>query len=149
MPRTTIDEARQVRLVTNLEQSKAFYRDILGCEVDGWGHALRGGLQLILQQAQDPSQVRPNPTAAKRDTYPTDWRGPDHGWDTFALINFEEFETFVQELHDHGAEIALGPIEQTHNDGMTFKNVYVRDPDGYTIVFGCGAVLGSPETEKA
>lgn len=72
MPRTTIHEARQVRLVADLERSQAFYRDVLGCEVDGWGHALRGGLQLILHPARDPAQIRPNPAPAKRDTCPTD-----------------------------------------------------------------------------
>jgi catechol 2,3-dioxygenase-like lactoylglutathione lyase family enzyme len=145
MQRTTIHEARQVRLVTDLERSQAFYRDVLGCEVDGWGNTARGGLQLILQQAQVPAHVRPNPAPAKRDTYPTDWRGPDHGWDTFVFVDFGDFETLVDELRDCGAEIALGPIEATHSDGMTFKNVYVRDPDGYTIVFGCGAVVAANE----
>lgn len=45
------------------------------------------------------------------------------------------------ELRECGAGISLGPIEAPHDNGMTFKNLYVRDPDGYTIVFGCGAVV--------
>lgn len=140
MDRVTLTESRQVRLVADLQRSQAYYRDVLGCEVDGWGHALRGRLQLILQQAQDPADVRPNAAPARRDTYPTDWQGPDHGWDSFVFVDYGDFDALVAELRAHGADIVLGPVQDTHSNGMTFKNVSVRDPDGYTLVFGCGGV---------
>jgi hypothetical protein len=65
--RAAFREGKQVRLVSDLERSLAYYRDVLGCETDGWGHAVRGGLTLILQQAQAPDDVRPNAASAKRD----------------------------------------------------------------------------------
>jgi catechol 2,3-dioxygenase-like lactoylglutathione lyase family enzyme len=134
--RVVFRETKQVRLVADLERSLAYYRDVLGCETDGWGHAIRGGMKLILQQAQSPSDVRPNAASAKRDTYPTDWRGPDLGWDTFVDVDYDQFDALVEELRSNGATIVLGPIEATHSNGMHFKNVYIQDPDGYIIVFG-------------
>ncbi|WP_136517429.1 VOC family protein [Cellulomonas telluris] len=134
--------SRQVRLVRDLAGSQAWYRDVLGCEVDGWGHALRDAFQLVLQQAADPADVRPNAVAAARDTYPTDWQGPQEGWDSYVFVEFDDFDALVAELHERGADTGAGPVEATHSDGMTFRNVTVRDPDGYAIVFGCGARRG-------
>lgn len=134
--KVTFYDSLQVRLVSDFEKSLAWYRDVLGCEVNYWGHALRGGMKLILQQANQESDVKPNTASAKRDTYPTDWEGPDLGWDTFIHTNYEEFELLVEEMKASGANIILGPIEATHNNGMTFKNLYIQDPDGYIIVFG-------------
>jgi catechol 2,3-dioxygenase-like lactoylglutathione lyase family enzyme len=126
----------QVRLVSDFEKSLAYYRDVLGCEVDYWGHAERGEMKLILQQAKQKSDVKPNQPAAKRNNYPTDWKGPDLGWDTFIHLNYEEYDLLVEEMRANGANIILGPIEATHSDGSFFKNLYIQDPDGYIIVFG-------------
>lgn len=126
----------QVRLVSDLQKSLAYYRDVLGCETSGWGHANRGGMKLILQQAQQPSDVRPNRASAKRNTYPTDWQGPDLGWDTFVHVDYDEFDALVEEMRAKGANIVLGPMEATHSNGMHFNNLYIQDPDGYIIVFG-------------
>lgn len=134
--KVTFNDSLQVRLVSDHEKSLAYYRDVLGCEVDYWGHAIRGGMKLILQQAKKPSDVKPNQASAKRDNYPTDWEGPDLGWDTFIHTNYDEFDLLVEEMRANGANIILGPIEKTHNNGMTFKNLYIQDPDGYIIVFG-------------
>ena len=135
-PKVTFYDSLQVRLVSDLEKSLAWYRDVLGCEVNYWGHALRGGMKLILQQAKQVSDIKPNTASSKRDSYPTDWEGPDLGWDTFIHTNYEEFERLVEEMKASGANIILGPIENTHSNGMTFKNLYIQDPDGYIIVFG-------------
>ncbi|MBP1991919.1 VOC family protein [Paenibacillus eucommiae] len=134
--KATFYDGLQVRLVSDLEKSLAWYRDVLGCEVDYWGHAVRGGMKLILQQAKDSSDVKPNQLSAKRDNYPTDWEGPDLGWDTFVHINYEELDLLIEEMKANGANIILGPIEKTHSNDVTFKNLYIQDPDGYIIVFG-------------
>jgi catechol 2,3-dioxygenase-like lactoylglutathione lyase family enzyme len=132
----TFNDSKQVRLVVDLQKSLDWYSNVLGCEVDGWGHAIRGGMKLILQQAKQLSDVKPNQVAKKRDSYPTDWTGPDLAWDTFVDVNYDEFDYLLEELQDRGANIVLGPIESTHSNGMTFKNIYIKDPDGYIIVFG-------------
>jgi catechol 2,3-dioxygenase-like lactoylglutathione lyase family enzyme len=134
--KATFYDSLQVRLVSDFEKSLAWYRDMLGCEVDYWGHASRGAMKLILQQAKQPNDVKPNQASAKRDNYPTDWEGPDLGWDTFIHVNYAEFDALEQELRTRGANIILGPIQATHSNGMTYKNIYIQDPDGYTIVFG-------------
>lgn len=134
--KATFYDSLQVRLVSDFEKSLAWYRDVLGCEVDYWGHASRGGMKLILQQANQSGDVKPNQASAKRNNYPTDWEGPDLGWDTFIHVNYEEFDALEQELRAKGANIILGPIQATHSNGMTYKNIYIQDPDGYTIVFG-------------
>jgi catechol 2,3-dioxygenase-like lactoylglutathione lyase family enzyme len=134
--KATFYDSFQVRIVSDFEKSLSWYRDVLGCEVDYWGHAIRGGMKLIIQQAKQPSDVMPNQTSEKRDNYPTDWKGPDLAWDTFIHINYDEFDSLLEELRTNEANIILGPIENTHSNGMTFKNIYIKDPDGYIIVFG-------------
>ena len=133
--KATFQVSLQVRLVSDFEKSLAYYRDVLGCKVDYWGHAERGEMKLILQQAKHSSDIKPNQPSAKRDNYPTDWQGPDLGWDTFIHIASEEYDLLMEELKSNGVNIILGPIEATHSNGMTFKNVYIQDPDGYIIVF--------------
>jgi hypothetical protein len=91
---------------------------------------------ILLQQAKQRSDVMPNQPSEKRSNYPTDWKGPDLAWDTFIHINYDEFDSLLEELRANGADIVLGPIESTHSNGMTFKNIYIKDPDGYIIVFG-------------
>jgi hypothetical protein len=93
-------------------------------------------MQIILQQAKQPSDIKPNQASAKRDNYPTDWEGPDLGWDTFVHVDYNDFDLLVEEMRTNGANIILGPIEATHSNGMHFKNLYIQEPDGYIIVFG-------------
>lgn len=132
----TFNDSLQVRLVSDFEKSKAYYRDVLGCEVNNWGHAVRGGMKLILQQAKQDSDVRPNAVSAKRDNYPTDWKGPYMGWDTFIHLDREKFDLLVEEMRAKGANIILEPFETIHNNDWVTKNLYIQDPDGYIIVFG-------------
>ena len=62
----------QVRLVSDLIKSKEYYRDILGFEVDGWGHTVREGVGFMLQPAKEPSDVQPNAKPSDRN-YPLNW----------------------------------------------------------------------------
>ncbi|NGM85235.1 VOC family protein [Paenibacillus sp. 7124] len=125
----------QVRLVSDLAKSQAYYRDVLGCKVDDWGHAERGGMIVILQQAVSPDDVRPNAASRKRPDYPTEWEGPDYGWDTFIHVKWDELEPLVEEVRLNGGNIAVEPFSGTHG-GLEFKNAYIKDPDGYTLVLG-------------
>lgn len=50
----------QVRLVSDFKVSQKYYRDVLGCKIDDWGHAERDGMTIILQQSISPEDVRPN-----------------------------------------------------------------------------------------
>ncbi|MED4172067.1 VOC family protein [Halalkalibacterium halodurans] len=133
--RPTFGQAIQVRLVSDLRKSQAYYHTVLGCQVDDWGHAERGGMVVILQQASSPEDIRPNAPAKKRQDYPTEWEGPDHGWDTFIHVQWEDFEPLVEEIREKGGTIAIEPFSDRHGE-FEFKNVYIQDPDGYHLVLG-------------
>ncbi|NHN32786.1 hypothetical protein [Paenibacillus agricola] len=79
----------QVRLVSDLNKAQLCYRDVLGCRVDDWGHAERDDMIFILQLAASVEDINPNAATAKRTNYPTDWEGPEYGWDTFVHIGWE------------------------------------------------------------
>jgi predicted enzyme related to lactoylglutathione lyase len=125
----------QVRLVSDLQKSQSYYRDCLGCSVDDWGHAKRDEVSFILQQAVSSEDVKPNVVSAKRPNYPTEWIGPDYGWDTFLHIGWEELDQFVEEVRVNGGNIGIEPFTGAHGD-WEFKNAHILDPDGYNIVLG-------------
>lgn len=125
----------QVRLVSDLQKSLSYYRDCLGCKVDSWGHAERGDLCFILQQAASSQDVKPNAVSAKRPDYPTEWEGPEYGWDTFVHIGWEELDQLVEEVRAKGGLIGIEPFAGAHG-GWEFKNAHIIDPDGYNIVLG-------------
>lgn len=115
-----------VLLVSDLEKSKAFFKDILGCEItDYW--ALREkdiqlGFKLI--EAADISHIHPNTT------------GQHIVPDTYAYAdNFESLDNFFAEWKDKGATIVKEPTV-TNNDWGDWKEFYVEDPDGYVIGVG-------------
>jgi predicted enzyme related to lactoylglutathione lyase len=125
----------QVRLVSDLKKSQEYYRDVLGCQVDGWGHAERDGMTIILQQSNSPEDVHPNAVSKKRLDYPTDWDGPGFGWDTFIHVSWDDLDILVEEIRGHGGTIAVEPFTGSHGS-WEFKNTCIKDPDGYNIVFG-------------
>ncbi|MEC1374329.1 VOC family protein [Heyndrickxia oleronia] len=125
----------QVRLVSDLKKSQEYYRDVLGCKIDGWGHAERDGMIIILQQSNSPEDVRPNAVSKKRLDYPTDWEGPDFGWDTYIHVSWDDQDTLVEEVRGKGGEIAVEPFIGAHGN-WEFKNACIKDPDGYNIVLG-------------
>jgi predicted enzyme related to lactoylglutathione lyase len=125
----------QVRLVSDLKKSQEYYRDVLGCKVDDWGHAERDGMTIILQQSNSLEDVQPNPISKKRSDYPTDWKGPEFGWDTFIHVSWDDLDSLVEEVRGNGGNIAVEPFTGTHGK-WEFKNTCIKDPDGYNIVLG-------------
>jgi catechol 2,3-dioxygenase-like lactoylglutathione lyase family enzyme len=125
----------QVRLVSDLAKSQEYYRDVLGCKVDDWGHAERDGMTVILQQAVSQDDIKPNAASKKRQSYPTAWEGPDHGWDTFIHVSWEDFNSLVDEVRGKGGTIAVEPHRESHGK-WEFRNAYIQDPDGYNLVLG-------------
>ncbi|SFT08851.1 VOC family protein [Paenibacillus sp. BC26] len=130
-----LGKAIQVRLVSDLKKSQAYYRDCLGFSIDDWGHAERDDVCFILQQATSSADVKPNVVSAKRPDYPTEWEGPEHGWDTFLHIGWDELDQFIDEVRANGGHIAVEPFIGSHG-GWDFKNAHILDPDGYNLVLG-------------
>ncbi|MCM3628665.1 hypothetical protein M3194_14975 [Paenibacillus glycanilyticus] len=125
----------QVRLVSNLQRSQVYYRDCLGFIIDDWGHAERDDVCFILQQAVSKEDVMPNAVSAKRASYPTEWEGPDFGWDTYIHIGWEELDEYIQEVRESGGIIGIEPFGEEQG-GWEFKNAHIHDLDGYNIVIG-------------
>ncbi|WP_121612807.1 VOC family protein [Mesobacillus foraminis] len=133
--RGQLGQTIQVRLVSDLKKSQEYYRKVLGCEVDDWGHAKRDGMLVILQQANSLDDVRPNAISRKRNDYPTEWEGPDFGWDTYIHVGWDDLDHIVEEISEKGGYIAAEPFTGTHGK-WAFKNACIKDPDGYAIVLG-------------
>lgn len=133
--RRLLGKTIQVRLVSDLKKSQAYYRDMLGCRVDDWGHAERDDMIFILQQAASVEDIKPNAAPAKRTNYPTEWEGPEYGWDTFVHMGWEDLDSYVDEVRGRGANVAIESFIGSHG-GWDFKNAYLLDPDGYSIVLG-------------
>ncbi|NOU85689.1 hypothetical protein GC102_07850 [Paenibacillus sp. LMG 31460] len=133
--RARFGQTIQVRLVSNLKKSQEYYSDVLDCKVDEWGHAERDGMLFILQQAVSPDDVRPNSTSKKRPDYPTEWEGPDYGWDSFIHVTWDDLDTLVEEVRGKSGIIAIEPFTGVHGK-WEFKNAYIQDPDGYNLVLG-------------
>ncbi|RKN70534.1 VOC family protein [Paenibacillus ginsengarvi] len=129
-----INNALQVRLVSDLTKAKEYYQDVLGFKVDGWGHAERDGLGFLLQQAERPDDIRPNARPSKVK-YSKDWPGPTTSWDTYAYSDFDGVQLLYDEFVAKGAIIAYSP--QIEDMGSNrWKEFAVKDLDGYVIVFG-------------
>ncbi|GLX67995.1 VOC family protein [Paenibacillus glycanilyticus] len=125
----------QVRLVSDLQASQIYYRDCLGFTIDNWGHAERDEVCFILQQAVSDQDVKPNAVSAKRSSYPSEWQGPEDGWDTYIHMAWDEFDEYVEEVRACGGHIGIEPFMDEHG-GWQFKNAHILDPDQYNIVLG-------------
>lgn len=128
----------QIRLVSDLQQSKEYYKQALGCKVDGWGHAEREQPQLgfILYQAENPHDVLPN-RKPRKIPYPKNWEGPLTGCDTYAYTEWELLDGLLEEFRANQAIIHY-EIKVEDQGDMLWKEFGVRDPDGYVILFGAG-----------
>jgi catechol 2,3-dioxygenase-like lactoylglutathione lyase family enzyme len=118
-----IENSLTVLLVSNLEKSKKYYKDALGCEVnEHWAIRDDFGLGFKLIQAADLEDVRPN-------------KGT---WNTYAYVKtHNELDTLYEELKTNGAIIVSEP-NVTEHDWGAWKDFSVRDFDGYVIGFGSG-----------
>ncbi|MFJ7727866.1 VOC family protein [Neobacillus sp. NPDC097160] len=118
-----IENSLTVLLVSELEKSKKYYEDVLGCEVnEHWAIRDDFGLGFKLIQAKDLNDIRPN-------------KGT---WNTYAYVNnHTELDALFDELKTNGAIIVSEP-NLTEFDWGVWKEFSIRDLDGYVIGFGSG-----------
>ncbi|MCD9025456.1 VOC family protein [Cohnella silvisoli] len=124
-----VQNSVQVLLVSDLEISKAFYRDVLECEVTEWW-AVRDefGLGFKLIEANHPDDITPN----------TPGKGQDKSWDTYAYVETHiELDELYKQLKDRGAKINQVPEIYDFEWG-SWKEFSIKDPDNYVIAFGSG-----------
>jgi catechol 2,3-dioxygenase-like lactoylglutathione lyase family enzyme len=126
MTRPVLEHMCPFFIVNNVARSIAFYRDVLGFET--WYREPdeepffavigRDGAQLFLKAGE--AAPMPNPS-----------RDPAMRWDTYVLA-FDP-DSFAAEFAARGA-IFSAPLKDTHDALRGFE---IKDPDGYTLFFGC------------
>lgn len=122
-----IGSSLSVFMVTELERSKQFYREVLGFDVTDWW-AQRDGLQgLALKLLQSPVGSAASPNLPEQ--------GSDTGVDVYAYVeNWTALDQLYTEFKSKGAKIAREPV--IYAEGGPWKEFIVEDPDGYHLAFG-------------
>jgi catechol 2,3-dioxygenase-like lactoylglutathione lyase family enzyme len=122
-PRLAIDHC--VIAVSDWARSNAFYRDVLGAEVDqrsaDFGHYRFDGWQLNVHGPGFDGINADRPVLPGNSDLCFVWPGP--------------LEEAVEHLRAHGVEIAAGPLESDSGAGGRGRHVYFRDPDGSLLEF--------------
>lgn len=123
-----IHSSLTVLLVSNLEVSMTFYKDVMGCEVTEWWVIRDGftGLGIKLIQTDIKEEIRPNRIATKK-TNPVP--------DIYCYVeNWKALDELYQEFKSKGANVVIEPwIDE---GGGPWKEFAVVDPDEYCIAFG-------------
>ena len=126
MTRPNIEAISPFFIVSNVNQTIAFYRDKLGFETrfqepdsnPFFAILGREGAQLFVKSDKDASP-RPNAKAH-----------PSMRWDAFVYA--PEPEALSAEFADRGVAFSV-PLKDTH-DGL--RGFEICDPDGYVLFFG-------------
>ena len=110
-------------IVSNVEQTVAFYRDKLGFETrfqeDPFFAIIgRDGAQLFVKSDKAVPPL-PNPK-----------RHPFMRWDAYVYV--PDPDALAEEFAERGVEFSA-PLEDTH-DGL--RGFELSDPDGYVLFFG-------------
>ncbi|WP_456271988.1 VOC family protein [Bacillus sp. AK031] len=122
-----IHSSLKVLLLSDLERSKQFYQEKLGCEATEWWVIRDGfeGLALKHLQAQSIEDVQPNKPA----------KGSAKALDMYCYIeNWAALDELYREFNNNGVEVAIEPWVDENNG--PWKEFAVKDIDGYCIAFG-------------
>lgn len=122
-----IHSSLKVLLVSDLEKSKRYYQDALGCEVTDWW-VIRDeftGLALKLLQADSSNDVQPNKPA----------KGATVGIDVYCYVeNWTALDALYEEFRNNGVSFAVEPwIDE---EAGPWKEFVIKDLDDYCIAFG-------------
>jgi catechol 2,3-dioxygenase-like lactoylglutathione lyase family enzyme len=107
-----------VLTVTSIEVTLAFYKEVLGLEVQQFDNG-RYALQFGRQKINLP--VAGNEVTPKAH-YPTP------GSADLCFVTKTPLHRVIQELQDNNVDVFLGPVERTGASGKILS-VYFRDPD--------------------
>ncbi len=126
MTRATTQAISPFFIVSNVDQTIAFYRDKLGFETrfkqpdrNPFSAIIgRDGAQIFIKSEKNVVPL-PNPK-----------RHPHLRWDAFVYV--EDPDALAAEFADHGAAFSV-PLKDTH-DGL--RGFEICDPDGYVLFFG-------------
>jgi catechol 2,3-dioxygenase-like lactoylglutathione lyase family enzyme len=126
MTRPTTQAISPFFIVSNVDQTIAFYRDKLGFETrlqqsdrDPFFAIIgRDGAQIFIKSEKD---VPPLPNSRRHPHMRLD-----------AFVYAPDPDALAVEFADHGAAFSV-PLKDTH-DGL--RGFEIRDPDGYVLFFG-------------
>ena len=126
MTRPTTTAISPSFIVSNVEQTIAFYRDKLGFETrfqqpdrnPFFAIIGRDGAQIFIKSERDVAPV------------PNSKRHHHLRWDAFVYA--PDPDALAREFADHGAAFSV-PLKDTH-DGL--RGFEICDPDGYVLFFG-------------
>jgi catechol 2,3-dioxygenase-like lactoylglutathione lyase family enzyme len=122
-PRLVIDHC--VIAVSSWERSNAFYRDVLGAEVDQkdewFGHYRFGDWQLNVHGPGFAGLNAEKPVEPGNSDLCFVWAG--------------SIEEAVAHLHRHGVPIVAGPMQGESGARGPGVHLYFRDPDGSLLEF--------------
>lgn len=113
-------------IVSNVDETIAFYRDKLGFEIrfqepdrnPFFAIIGRDGAQILVKSQKDVSPL------------PNSRRHPFMRWDAFVYV--PDPDALAAEFADHGAAFSE-PLKDTPDDLRGFE---ISDPDGYVLFFG-------------
>jgi catechol 2,3-dioxygenase-like lactoylglutathione lyase family enzyme len=113
-------------IVSNVEQTLAFYRDKLGFETR-YQHPERDAFFAIM--GRDGAQIF---VKSEKDVLPVpnSSRHPHLRWDAYVYV--PDPDALAAEFVGSGAPFST-PLQNTH-DGL--RGFEIRDPDGYVLFFG-------------
>jgi catechol 2,3-dioxygenase-like lactoylglutathione lyase family enzyme len=115
--------------VFDMPTSLAFYCDILGFKVIGssgpvprcgWALLRHGDVELMLNTQYEDERRPPIADSARQA----------HHRDTCIYFGCADPDTAYEHLHDHGTNPRV-PVVTSYG----WKQVYVKDPDGYVLCF--------------
>jgi glyoxylase I family protein len=118
--------------VFDMPASLRFYRDVLGFQVVEtsrpsraddqvrWALLRHGGVELMLNSAYGDGQRPPAPDPARVAAHR----------DTALFFGCQDLDAAYTHLRAHGAD-----PEPPFTQGYGMRQLYVRDPDGYTLCF--------------
>jgi catechol 2,3-dioxygenase-like lactoylglutathione lyase family enzyme len=126
--------------VSDVEESSRWYQQLLGCESDHGGREyerLKAGGQLIMQlHSWEDDHHHANLG---------DHDDPSRGNGVLLWFEIDDFDAAVDRAAQLRAEVVLAPHRNPPEGpgGPAHREVWLRDPDGYTVV------LASPDGEAA
>tara|TARA_R110002049_G_scaffold33535_13_gene110436 strand:- start:5497 stop:5925 length:429 start_codon:yes stop_codon:yes gene_type:complete len=117
--------------VHNLDECRAFYRDILDCpegrSSDHWVDFNLFGHQLVIH-------YKPKTTTEDLHTNAVDGKNvpvPHYG----VVLDWETFETFSQELKDKGVAFVIDPYIRFKDEPGEQATMFFLDPAGNALEF--------------
>ncbi|UQW96224.1 VOC family protein [Rummeliibacillus sp. G93] len=123
MIKPKIDNSVTVLLVSNFQESKHYYENALGCEVnEQWAVRDDFGLGFKLVEAMNSEDIRPNKGI----------------WNSYSYVkNHDVLDALYEEFKTNGAIIVSQP-QLIEYDWGSWKDFSVKDLDGYILGFGSG-----------